>query len=60
MKDWVVRGSMPVQYKIIPGTYEIGYAIKENEAILVAKNGIEIDCGNGYLKRYSVEVPICE
>ncbi len=60
MKDWIVRGSMPVQYKIVPGTYEIGYAIKGNQATLVAKNDIEIDCGGGYLKRYSVEVPICE
>jgi hypothetical protein len=60
MKDWIVRGRMPVQYKIVPGTYEIGYAIKGNEAILVARNDIEIDCGGGYLKRYSVEVPLLE
>jgi hypothetical protein len=44
----------------VPGTYEIGYAIKENEAILVARNDIEVDCGGGYLKRYSIEVPVSE
>jgi len=60
MKDWIVKGRMPVQYTIVPGTYEIGYAIKENEAILVARNDIEVDCGGGYLKRYSIEVPIFE
>jgi hypothetical protein len=60
MKDWIVRGRMPVQYTIVPGTYEIGYAIKGNEAILVARNDIEVDCGDGYLKRYSVEVPLLE
>lgn len=60
MKDWIVRGRMPVQYKIVPGTYEIGYAIRGNEAILVARNDIEVDCGGGYLKRYSVEVPLLE
>jgi len=60
MKDWIVKGRMPVQYTVVPGTYEIGYAIKENEAILVARNDIEVDCGGGYLKRYSIEVPIFE
>ncbi len=60
MKDWIVKGRMPVQYTTVPGTYEIGYAIKGNEAILVAKNDIEVDCGGGYLKRYSVEVPLFE
>ena len=51
---------MPVGYTTIPGTYEIGYVIKGNEAIVVAKNDIEVDCGNGYFKRYSIEVPILE
>jgi len=60
MKDWIVRGRMPVQYTIVPGSYEIGYAIKGDDAVLVAKNDIEVDCGEGCLKRYSVEVPICE
>jgi hypothetical protein len=60
MKDWIVKGRMPVQYTIVPGTYEIGYAIKGNEAIFVAWNDIEVDCGDGYLKRYSMEVPIFE
>jgi hypothetical protein len=60
MKDWIVKGRMPVQYTIVPGTYEFGYAIKGNEAILVARNDIEVDCGDGYLKRYSMEVPIFE
>jgi hypothetical protein len=58
MKNWVISGRLPVQYKVVPGTYEIGYAIKGNEAVLVARNDIEVDCGQGYLKRYSLEVPI--
>jgi hypothetical protein len=60
MKDWLLKGRMPRQYSIVPGTYEIGYAIKGNEALLVARNDIEVDCGSGYLKRYSIEVPIFE
>jgi hypothetical protein len=60
MRDWLVRGRMPVSYSVVPGTYEIGYAIKGNEAILVARNDIEVDCGGGYLKRYAVEVPLLQ
>jgi hypothetical protein len=60
MKDWLIRGRMPLQYKAVPGTYEIGYALKENQAVLVARKDIEIDCGSGYLKRYSIEVPLIE
>jgi hypothetical protein len=60
MKDWVVRGRMPTKWMPVPGTYEIGYAIKANEAILVARQDFEVDCGGGFLKRYAVEVPLVE
>jgi len=60
MADWIVRGRMPLQYTVVPGTYEIGYAIKGNRAVLMARNDVEIDCGGGYLKRYSIEVPLFE
>ncbi len=33
--------------------------MKGNEAILVARHAIEVDCG-GYLKRYWVEAPLFE
>ncbi len=60
MKQWIVRGRMPARFTIVPGTYEIGYTIKGNNAVLVAQNDIEVDYGGGYLKRYSVEVPLFE
>ena len=60
MRDWIVKGRIPEQFRVVPGTYEIGYAIKGDEAVLVARNDIEVDCGGGYLKRYSVEVPLLE
>jgi hypothetical protein len=60
MKDWVVRDRMPRKWSPVPGTYEIGYAIKGNDAILAARQEFEVDFGGGYFKRYSVEVPLVE
>lgn len=60
MREWVVKGGMPTGFNVVPGTYEIGYAIKGNEAFLVARKDVEVDCGGGYLKRYTIEVPLFE
>jgi len=60
MRNWIIRGKMPVSYTVVPGTYEIGYALKGNEAILIARQDIEVDCGSGYQKRYAIEVPLLQ
>jgi hypothetical protein len=60
LKSWIIRDTMPRQWTPVPGTYEIGYAIKGNEAILVARQEFEVDFGGGYFKRYVVEVPLVE
>lgn len=60
MKSWIVNDRMPRRWTPVPGTYEIGYAIKGNEAILVARQEFEVDFGGGYLKRYVVEVTLLE
>jgi hypothetical protein len=60
MKSWVVRDRMPRKWTPVPGTYEIGYTIKGNDAILVARQEFEVDFGGGYFKRYAVEVPLVE
>jgi hypothetical protein len=53
-----ISGTMPVQYTTVPGLTEVGYDIKENEASLAARRAIEVDFGEGYLKRYWVIVPL--
>ncbi|MDQ3978101.1 MAG: DUF6345 domain-containing protein [Actinomycetota bacterium] len=60
LKDWIVRGRMPVAYSDVPGTAEVGYAIRDDEAVLVARKEVEVDLGGGFLKRYVVEAPIRE
>ena len=58
MRLWAVRGRMPERYAVVPGSFEIGYVIRGNSAILVAREEIEADCGGGFVKRFVVEAPI--
>lgn len=58
VKLWAVRGRMPERYAVVPGSFEVGYVIRGNSAVLVARQEIEADCGGGFLKRFVVEVPI--
>jgi hypothetical protein len=53
-------GHVPEQVEVVPGTDEIGYALRETSAVLVARKTIEVDCGQGLRKRYDVEVPLAE
>jgi hypothetical protein len=57
---WVMSGKMPLHYSTVPGTTEIGYDIRSNEARLVAQKIVEIDFGNGYSKLYKLVAPILE
>jgi hypothetical protein len=57
---WVVRGESPAQYTIVPGSTEIGYDIRDNHAIIVARRAMEVDFGHGYRKRYWLTAPILE
>ena len=58
MKLWAVRGRMPERYAVVPGSFEVGFVIRGNSAVLVARQEIEADCGGGFLKRFVVEAPI--
>lgn len=54
MAAWAVKGHMPEQTSVVPGTTEVGYDIRGNEAVLVAKRAVEVDFGGGFRKRYWV------
>ncbi len=58
LKRWVLNGKLPERYAVVPGSYEIGYVIRGNNAVLVARQEVEADCGGGFLKRFVVETPI--
>lgn len=55
---WVIKGQMPVGYTVVPESTEVGYAIQENQAVVVAARDIEVDFGNGLFKRYRIEAPL--
>jgi len=57
---WVVRGEMPLRFTVVPGSTEVGYDIRGNDAVVVARRAIEADFGSGYLARYWVTVPLVE
>lgn len=58
MKTWVLGNSMPERYSVVPDSYEIGYVIRGNSALLVAREEVEVDCGGGFVKRFVVEAPL--
>ncbi len=58
MKTWVLGNSMPERYSVVPDSYEIGYVIRGNSALLVAREEVEVDCGGGFVKRFAVEAPL--
>jgi hypothetical protein len=49
---------MPRSFAVVPGSAEVGYAIQGSNAILVARQEVEVDCGGGFCKRFIVEEPI--
>lgn len=58
LKTFIVNDSLPLGHAIVPGSFEVGYAIHEDTATLVAREEVEVDFGHGLSKRYVVEVPI--
>lgn len=58
MAFWKLRGEAPKKYTVVPDTTEIGYDIRNNEAILVARQVMEAEFENGYKKLYWVVKPI--
>jgi hypothetical protein len=60
LATWLARGEAPAQYSIVPGSTEIGYQLRGNQAIIVARRAIEVDFGQGYRKRYWLTAPIVE
>jgi len=62
LASWVAKGGggMPLEFTTVPGSTEIGYDIRGNEAVLIARRAVEVNFGSGYRKRYWVTVPLFE
>jgi hypothetical protein len=58
MKKWALGSRMPERFAVVPSSFEVGYVIRDNSAVLVARQEVEADCGGGFLKRFVVETPI--
>lgn len=58
LKTWVLGNGMPERYSVVPDSYEVGYVIRGNNALLVAREEVEVDCGGGFIKRFAVEAPL--
>lgn len=54
------EGTIPLKFTTVPGSTEIGYDIRGNEAVLIAQKVVEVNFGNGYLKRYWVKATLFE
>lgn len=62
LSAWAIkgRGRMPLAFSTVPDSTEIGYDIRGNDAVLIARKAVEVDFGNGYRKRYWVAAPLFE
>jgi hypothetical protein len=60
LTSWAAKGAMPVAFTTVPGSTEIGYDIRGDEAVLIARKAVEVDFGRGYRKRYWVTTPLYE
>lgn len=60
LASWAVKGQMPLEFTTVPGSTEIGYDIRGNEAVLIARKAVEVEFGKGYRKRYWVTAPLFE
>lgn len=49
-----------IKYDEIPGSYEVGYFIKDNKAILVAKKDFKVIFEDGFCKNYSIQASLIE
>ena len=55
---WAASGNMPVGFSTLPNSTEIGYEVRDGDAVLVARRAVEVDFGRGYRKRYWVTIPV--
>jgi hypothetical protein len=58
LRQLVGKGVSPLDVTVVPGSTEVGYAVRGNLAQLVARRAIEVDFGSGYRKRYWVEADL--
>jgi hypothetical protein len=58
MANWAASGQMPLGFTVLPDTTEIGYDFQNGEALLVARQMVEVDFGGGYRKRYWTTVAL--
>lgn len=60
LASWIFSGQIPMQFTIIPGSDQIGYDIRDDEAVPIARRAIDVDFGNGYHKRYWIRAATLE
>ncbi|MBB2925204.1 DUF6345 domain-containing protein [Cellulomonas cellasea] len=51
-------GRVPSAVRTVPEATEVGYAVRGDAALLVARREVELDFGSGLAKRYVLEEPI--
>ena len=51
-------GRFPSAVRTVPDTTEVGYALRDGDAVLVVRREVELDFGSGLAKRYVLQEPI--
>lgn len=51
-------GRVPEAVRAVPETTEVGYALRGDTAVVVARREVEVGFGNGLAKRYVLEEPV--
>lgn len=58
LRDIVAHGPAPLGYSTVPGTTEVGYDVRGSEAVIIARQAVELEFDGGYTKRYWVKTPL--
>jgi hypothetical protein len=58
LASWVLQGQTPLQFSVVPKSTEIGYDIRGDEAVPIARRSVEVDFGGGFHMRCWVTAPI--
>ena len=58
LRSVAAGGHVPTSVRVVPESSEIGYAFRDGDAVLVARQEVEIDFGQGLAKRYILQEPL--
>lgn len=58
LRHLLLKGPAPVGFSTVPGTSEVGYEMRNSEAVIIAQRAVEVEFTGGFRKRYWIKAPL--